>query len=124
MEDAKPEVLFERIEVAVAMQQGVAMHDTESGDQAIDRSTDGDAGGSKMPIILRAEDGEIIAAGIEYFEVGQFFQSLCKDRIQSNALQHFAKNPICKTYSFDPDMAIKPDGMVVMASFVVVDPDA
>jgi hypothetical protein len=111
MKHAKPEVLFERIEVAVAMQQGVTMHDTESGDQPIDRSTDGDGGGSKMPIILCAEDGEIIAAGIEYFEVGQFFQSLCKDRIQSNALQHFAKNPICKTYSFDPDMAIKPDSM-------------
>jgi hypothetical protein len=51
MNDAQSQDLFERVEVAVAVEQGVAVDDAEGGDEAVDGLTDSEPACSQMAIV-------------------------------------------------------------------------
>jgi hypothetical protein len=53
MDDLQAQMLLEGIEVAVTVQQGVAVHQAEACDEAIDGFGDGIAANPKKTVILR-----------------------------------------------------------------------
>jgi hypothetical protein len=67
VKNSKPKLLFEHVEVAVTVEQGVAVHDAECGNQTVDRLPHGAPARAKLAEIGRSGKGEPYAPSGEHF---------------------------------------------------------
>ena len=86
------QVVFKRIEVAVAMEQLMTVFNTECSDEAVNRLADGEALPSECSVVLRGSDGEFSATTVEDWKLKEIPAKLAKAGIRSRALQNFAEN--------------------------------
>ena len=93
VDDGKAKVFLERIEVAVAMQQGIRVRDAERGNQAVNCG-DRVPFATENPIILGGLDCQLHPGRLDNGELQQIAQNLTKQGIAPESLQHFAKNHI------------------------------
>jgi hypothetical protein len=118
------EVALERVEVAVAVKQGVAVPKTKACDEAVNYLADGMAAPPEETIVLPgcyrkflsacAKDGEHRELAANPFECG----------FVADALQDFAKDEIGQTERPLPELAVEPAGVRIHCSAEVVDPDS
>ena len=108
MHHAKPQVLLERVEIAIVMEEFVALLNTESGNQAIYGAPNGDTKPTQGPIIPGRLDSELIASNFKDCKLAQCLQRSCKPGIVTNSLQDFRQNQAGDPDASKADLCIKP----------------
>jgi hypothetical protein len=86
------ENLFERIEVAIPVQQWMSLLKAEHGDQAIDGLADGSASLAERPKFRAPATYEFRTFRLAQFEVAKFTLDAKEGGVAANALQDFAGN--------------------------------
>jgi hypothetical protein len=89
MNDAKPEVLFKGIEIAVPMKEGVAVK-TKGRDEAIHRLTYSVAQGAQRPLISGCRHGQLRPSGREDFKVLKLALHSSESSLLADAAEYFA----------------------------------
>jgi hypothetical protein len=99
MQHAKPQVLLEKVEVAIAMKELVALLNTECGNQAIDGTPNGNTKPTQDSIIPGRLDGKLIAADFKDRKLVERLQRRGKLGIVANSLQDFGQNQARDPYA-------------------------
>jgi hypothetical protein len=94
MHDRKVEDLLERVEIAITMQQCVAVAKTERRDQTIDRLPHRMSSRSQEPIVPRRLARQLSRAGFEDMQFQQLPLDVSRRRLVANALKYFADNQV------------------------------
>jgi len=92
--DSEAEVLLKGIESPVAVEQSMALAETEGCDQTVHGLADGDALGAEVTVVQCGGQGEGFAASREEFEVGELaVYALCIG-VRPKALQNLAEDEV------------------------------
>jgi hypothetical protein len=124
MNDVETEIFFEGFEVTVPMEKGMALHQTESRNQAIDRLPNGTAMRSKGAVVFCRGHRQILASRGEYLESRQLPLDTSEFRISLNSLQDFTQNEIGQSEAPSAEFLIKPVRLRIRRSRQVIDPDS
>jgi len=89
---SKAEQPLKVLEIVIPMQQGVPVHQTKSGDQAVDRLSHCPTLAPKRTEVLCGFDGKLFATRIEDLESTKFAQHPGRRTLPVNPLEDFAKN--------------------------------
>ncbi len=81
MYDLKAQILLERLEVTIAVEQGMALDQTEGGNQAIDRLSDRTPVRPQQTVVPCRRQSQLLASGDEDLEV----QELGRVRVKSES---------------------------------------
>jgi len=87
-------MLFEGIEVAVAMKQCKVFRDAEGGDQAINGFTDGDAAALQRVIVSGCANGKTRSGNIEDGQSQEGALGEPKAPLVTDSLQDFTENQV------------------------------
>ena len=117
-------MLLEGIEVAVTVQQGVAVQQAEACDETVDGFADGITANPEMTVVLRGSDCEFLTPGVEDSESGEFAPHAPEVGLLPDALQHLAENEVGQAEALSFDLAVQPIGVRIYRSAKVVDPDS
>ena len=118
------EIFLEGFEITVPVEKGMALDQTKSCDQAIDRLPNRTAMRSKGAVVLCRGYGQILASRGEYLESRQFTLDTSEVRISPNSLQDFTQNEIGQSEALLAEFSIKPLRMLIRRSRQVIDPDS
>ena len=91
------EMLFKTVEVAIAVQERVAVPDAKGGGQAIDRSARGNTARTEELIIAGAFDREPEAGSAEKFKGSKLILNLLKMPIAARTPQNFKQDEVRKS---------------------------
>lgn len=117
------EEFLERVEIAVAMQKGMALSDAERGNEAIDRLPNGAASSSHRAVIAGGFARQIDASGCEHFESQQKILDLSGDGVVAETLQQFAEDDVRQSETLPIQFLIQPVGLRIPHALQIVDPD-
>jgi hypothetical protein len=123
MQNAQPKMSLEAIEVAVFVQQLMAIFDAKRGDDAVDGSADGNALLAKRPIVLRGKDCQFSAASVKDSELQQIPAKLTKLGIASDSLQNLAQYQARQPDFLLANRIFQPDGLAIDNVVKVVNPN-
>jgi hypothetical protein len=124
VDNLKAELLFEEIEVAVAMQQGMTFQNAKTGDEAVDRLANGMAARPEATIVLRGNDGEAFSASREDGESGELAPDAPEGEFIADALENFTEDEVSQGERPAFKLVFEPVGMRIDRSAEVVDPDS
>ena len=88
----------ERIEVAICVEQLVAILDAAGCDQCIDRLAHGNSTCPQLPEVGRPKDGDVSTSDADSFEWRQQASGQEEITIVPEALQHFDEHEIANDY--------------------------
>ena len=92
MENTKAKMLFEKIEISVAVEQGMSAGKTKRRDQAVDGLANGVASRSEETIVLRRGDSQCLASGVEDLKFGHVPANSREGGVSANSLEHLAQD--------------------------------
>src|SRR5271165_4862551 len=92
VEDLQSELMLERVEVAVAVQESVALFQAEGSDPTVNGSAHCVALLSESAVVLSRCNREIVAAGREDLKFQQLVANSDKVSLLSDSLKNFAQN--------------------------------
>jgi hypothetical protein len=124
MHDLEIEVALERVEVAVAVKQGVAVQKTKACNEAVNYLADGMAAPSEETIVLRRGYRKFLSACVEDGEDGELAANPFECGFVADALEDFAKDEIGETERLLLELPVEPAGVRIHCSAEIVDPDS
>lgn len=123
MDDGEVEQFFERVKVAIAMQQSVLFADAERRDQAIDRLSHRVSAAAQDAIVPGRVSSNLGAARAEHFQGEQLSLDILRDSLVAYALQDLTQNQIREGETFAVERCMEPVGFRIRHAPEVVDPD-
>ena len=124
MNDVETEIFLEGFEVTVPVEKGMALDQTKSCNQAIDRLPNRTAMRSKGAVILCRGYGQILASRGKYLEPRQLTLDTSEVRISVNSLQDFTQNEIGQSKAPLMEFSVQPLRLWICCSRQVIDPDS
>jgi hypothetical protein len=123
MQDIESQALLEGVEVAVSMEQAVAMLHAKSCNGTVCRLSHGDALGSQKTVIGRGCDGHFFTARIEDLEAPHLAKNGCKVPLVPEALQELTKNKVGKSYLQTVHLLFQPKCVGIEGCVEVINPN-
>src|SRR5581483_7790995 len=120
---AQAEMALERVEIAVAVKQRMAVPDAEGRDQRIDGRADGDASSSQEPVIPRRADRNFTVHHGGALERPEAGERACGVVLGAEPLQNLGKNQIPDQQPSRVHQTIEQIGFGAGRPVEVVDPD-
>jgi hypothetical protein len=115
--------MFERIEVTIAMQKRMTVHEAKCGNPAVNGLADGVATLPKLPKIPCGGDGDVLSAGVKNLKFTELAQHLREGFFVLDRLKRLAKNDVCKAKTVAGELAIKVFRFGGLVSTQIVDPN-
>lgn len=81
MDGLEAQILFERFEITIPMEKGVAFDQTEAGNGAIDRLPNRAPVGPQQAVVFCGRQSQLLASGGEYLEVQELASSKSEVRV-------------------------------------------
>jgi|ERR1700677_2134485 len=97
MDDWKSEKFLKRIEVVVPVKQRVALGQTESGNDAVDRLANRMALRAESTVVLRRAGSQRPTSAVEHLEIREYSQDAVERQVLTDSMQNFAQNKICQS---------------------------
>jgi len=123
MNDLQSEDVLERVEIAVAVEQGMRVLETERRYEAIDGLPDGPPGGAQCAIVSRRRLRQRDAAGVEDLETPKCAKDVSGGGIRRDALEHFAHREVEQPQTPALRLSIEPLDFGCADPVQIVDPD-
>src|SRR5262249_54380673 len=123
MHDRQIEEPFERIEIAITMQQRVLFPNAERRDEKVDGLAHGAAAAAQETIVSRSVPRQFDTASLEYLQFEQLPLDSDGRTFIAQALQHLAQNDVGETQPSPAEFAIEPLGFWIADGSEIVDPD-
>jgi hypothetical protein len=124
VDDRESEKLFERIEVSIAVQQGVLLANAKRGDETIDRFSNRVPSSAQCAIVASRISGQVHATCVEHLQLQQLALYVLCCGLITNALQDFAENHIRECKALSVDFHMKPIRCRMPDPLEVIDPDS
>jgi hypothetical protein len=123
MDDSKSEKVLKRVEVVVAVKQRMALSQTESSNNAVDRLANRVPLCAESTEVPRGGDSQRLTPAVEHLEIRQYPQDVAECQVFTDSLQNFAKNKVCQSEALLRQLSTEPIGVGVYGSRKVIDPD-
>jgi hypothetical protein len=123
MDDSKSEKVLKRVEVVVPVKQRMALSQTESSNDAVDRLANRVAMCAESTVVSRGGDGQRLTPTVEHLEIRQYPQDVAECQVFTDSLQNFAQNKVCQSEALLRQLSTKPIGVGIYGSRKVIDPD-
>lgn len=123
MNDAETESLFERIEIAVSVQERVSVKNAKRGNQAVDSLADGSSLLTEPQEILCCAYRQFLAAGIINLKPAERIQNSRENPFVCDTLKDLAKNEIGQSEPLKAKFAIEVVSFAIRCAAQIVDPN-
>jgi hypothetical protein len=123
MDDSKSKKILKRVEVVIAVKQRMALSQTESSNNAVDRLADRVPTCAEGTVVSRGGDSQRLPPAVEHLEIRQYPQNVAERQFFMDSLQNFAQNKVRQSEALLRQLSSEPIGVGIYGSPKVIDPD-